>query len=226
MDKRRLILLLAAILLSIGVFALLGSPYVSMDFADAQYYDDDDDDDDDSISNRLIDGIFQDGRLNGLDVAASTVVYCENGSITLYSAIGRGNARVNLSQLAGAAATAIQTGQPVVVLESAAGRLDVFPNRTVRLLAPQSNSSTLYEFVFSLDACGTLNIVAAAPVVPRASGPVGVTNTGNAGTYTVLPGDTLTRIARVNNTSVNALVAANNIPNPDRIFVGQQLVIP
>jgi LysM repeat protein len=45
-------------------------------------------------------------------------------------------------------------------------------------------------------------------------------------TYVVQPGDTLTRIAARFGTTVQALVVANNIVNPNLIFVGQVLVIP
>lgn len=45
-------------------------------------------------------------------------------------------------------------------------------------------------------------------------------------TYTVVAGDTLANIARRFNTTVQALVTANGITNPNLIFVGQQLTIP
>ena len=45
-------------------------------------------------------------------------------------------------------------------------------------------------------------------------------------TYVVQPGDTLTRIAARFGTTVQALAQANNIVNPNLIFVGQVLVIP
>src|SRR5437868_15515715 len=44
--------------------------------------------------------------------------------------------------------------------------------------------------------------------------------------YTVRAGDTLASIAARFNTSVQALVAANNIVNPNMISIGQQLIIP
>lgn len=45
-------------------------------------------------------------------------------------------------------------------------------------------------------------------------------------TYTVVAGDTLTKIARQFGTTVNALAKANNIPNQDLIYAGQVLLIP
>jgi len=44
--------------------------------------------------------------------------------------------------------------------------------------------------------------------------------------YIVRPGDTLFRIARRFNTTVDALVAANRITNPNRLSIGQRLIIP
>lgn len=44
--------------------------------------------------------------------------------------------------------------------------------------------------------------------------------------YVVKPGDTLSEIAREFDTSVAAIAGANGITNPDRIRVGQELVIP
>lgn len=44
--------------------------------------------------------------------------------------------------------------------------------------------------------------------------------------YIVQPGDTLTSIARRFGTTVQAIAQANHIVNPNRIYVGQRLVIP
>lgn len=44
-------------------------------------------------------------------------------------------------------------------------------------------------------------------------------------TYTVKKGDTLSKIAAANNTTVNKLVELNNIKDPNRIVVGQTLII-
>lgn len=49
--------------------------------------------------------------------------------------------------------------------------------------------------------------------------------TSNTSTYTVVAGDTLSAIAKKYGTTVNQLVALNNIANPNLIYVGQVLKI-
>ncbi len=44
--------------------------------------------------------------------------------------------------------------------------------------------------------------------------------------YVVKPGDTLRSIAAANNTSIAAMVRANDLANPDFIYPGQKLVVP
>ena len=44
--------------------------------------------------------------------------------------------------------------------------------------------------------------------------------------YVVKGGDTLSQIAEQFDTSVAAIVAANDIANPSRIYVGQELIVP
>lgn len=48
----------------------------------------------------------------------------------------------------------------------------------------------------------------------------------SAATYVVQPGDTLWRISRQFGTTVDSIVQANRIPNPNLIYVGQVLEIP
>ena len=45
-------------------------------------------------------------------------------------------------------------------------------------------------------------------------------------TYTVQPGDSLRAIAQAYDVTIDALVAANGLPNPDAIYSGQVLTIP
>lgn len=44
--------------------------------------------------------------------------------------------------------------------------------------------------------------------------------------YVVQPGDSLYKIAQTYNSSVDAIVAANELPNPEQLVIGQALVIP
>lgn len=86
---------------------------------------------------------------------------------------------------------------------------------------------------FGITLAALLN---ANPQLPQAGsvlaipGSSGSSGSGSTGTpqrkYTVKPGDTLTAIAAKYGTTVAAIVAANNIPNPDLIQVGQVLIIP
>ena len=45
-------------------------------------------------------------------------------------------------------------------------------------------------------------------------------------TYTVVAGDTLSKISKMHNVSISSIVAANGISNPNMLRVGQQLIIP
>ncbi len=61
-----------------------------------------------------------------------------------------------------------------------------------------------------------------APTYPPNNG-----NTGNTGrTYTVVPGDTLWKIAQTFGIDMNRIAAVNNIWNYNLIYAGQQLIIP
>jgi len=44
--------------------------------------------------------------------------------------------------------------------------------------------------------------------------------------YTVVKGDTLTKIARRYHTTTSAIMAANSIPNASRLSIGEKLHIP
>lgn len=46
------------------------------------------------------------------------------------------------------------------------------------------------------------------------------------GLYTVKPGDTLSKIAAAYETTVDEILAANNLSDPNKILVGQKLTIP
>jgi LysM repeat protein len=67
----------------------------------------------------------------------------------------------------------------------------------------------------------------ANPAAGPASPSVAAASAGSAGgIYTVRPGDTLAKIAAATGTTVQALMRANGIKNPDLIYTGQRLALP
>lgn len=88
-------------------------------------------------------------------------------------------------------------------------------NTTVQAIASANNIANP-NLIFA----GTTLVIPTGGVTPPPSTP------GGTVIYVVQPGDFLARIARQFNTTVAAIVAANNIANPNLIFPGQQLVIP
>ncbi|MFO7664235.1 MAG: LysM peptidoglycan-binding domain-containing protein [Chloroflexota bacterium] len=84
-----------------------------------------------------------------------------------------------------------------------------------------SNPNLIYvNQVLEVPTDATTTPPVTTPIPPPSPPP-----TGNI-TYVVQPGDTLSKIARQYGTTVQAIVQANNIPNPNLIYVGQVLVIP
>ncbi|MBV9121503.1 MAG: LysM peptidoglycan-binding domain-containing protein [Chloroflexi bacterium] len=73
----------------------------------------------------------------------------------------------------------------------------------------------------------TVVTAAAAPTVAQPT-PVQAapTATASGNSYTVKSGDTLSGIAGANNTTVDAIVKANNMDDPNKLQVGQKLIIP
>jgi putative chitinase len=68
-----------------------------------------------------------------------------------------------------------------------------------------------------------------ADITPQAQAPQADTNPqteGPANTYTVAPGDSAFKIARRFGVDQQALLDANNISNPNRVYAGQVLTIP
>ena len=64
------------------------------------------------------------------------------------------------------------------------------------------------------------------PPPPPATETASPTPTAAGETYEVQPGDSLSAIAQRFNTTVEALVEANGITDPDQLFPGDQLTIP
>jgi LysM repeat protein len=64
----------------------------------------------------------------------------------------------------------------------------------------------------------TANITSTGSVTPPSSGAPRI--------HQVVVGDTLALLAAHYNTTIQAIVQANNITNTDLIFIGQNLIIP
>jgi LysM repeat protein len=60
----------------------------------------------------------------------------------------------------------------------------------------------------------------------QADAPESVSTPTQPTTYVLKPGDNLTRVSAQYGTSIEAILAANNLTNANRIYVGQTLVIP
>jgi lipoprotein NlpD len=65
----------------------------------------------------------------------------------------------------------------------------------------------------------------ATPVAPTPTAQASATPR-QAGTYTVKSGDELKHIAADHHVSIWKIIAANDIPNPDSLRIGQELKIP
>jgi LysM repeat protein len=74
-----------------------------------------------------------------------------------------------------------------------------------------------------------VSVETVVPPAPTASSSTTTAVTSSpmaSGTYVVESGDTLSVIAEENGVSLAALLAANNITDPDSISPGQELIIP
>lgn len=82
--------------------------------------------------------------------------------------------------------------------------------------------------VLNIPGCGAGSGAQSVDVPPTATtaAPAAAGGEGGVETYTIQSGDTLARIASRFNTTVDAIVEANDLTNPNRIDVGQELVIP
>ncbi len=73
----------------------------------------------------------------------------------------------------------------------------------------------------------TFTLVAVAETTDTPTAPPAVSPTPMSPLlYTVQPGDTLGAIAQAHGVSVDDLIAANNLANPDVLSVGQTLIVP
>ncbi len=80
------------------------------------------------------------------------------------------------------------------------------------------------EGLFPQVAIGTPVHISGRAGPPDLSGPA--VPADGLRTYTIQPGDTLWKIARRFNVSLEELIAANKLAYPDRVYPGQVIVIP
>ncbi|MBI1277532.1 MAG: LysM peptidoglycan-binding domain-containing protein [Anaerolineaceae bacterium] len=176
---------------------------------------------------------FTDGRVNNYDSSASAAIYCQNNGVTVYGIDiqGKGYFAFSVSNI-----TINSFGKPAQNVRLANGpsvfggniELYLLTNGQLQLNAPglPPDTSKLYTYIW--DGCGSTNI----SYSPNNSPPTDLTavpptnTTGSTITHTIQRGETLGIIARRYGVSVSAIVAANKLVNPNRINVGQQLVIP
>ncbi len=190
---------------------------------------------------------INDGRINFGD-AAPVTVYPLNGSFAngfevwrIIGATGYRYITVSNAQLASIPArpatnTLLGSSGDVAVYRLTGGdyQINVGPDASGRVLVfifdglPPSTIRRA-DFVGTVGGAPVTNPPATG-VVPGTSGVVQPGNTATVSVtgivYVVQPGDTLGRIATRYGTSVSALVAANGIVNPNRIEVGQVIIIP
>ena len=76
--------------------------------------------------------------------------------------------------------------------------------------------------VIQVTPAATQNVAATATTFARQIMPTPTA----AGLYIVKPGDTLTKIADEHETTIDEIMALNNLSDPDTIVVGQQLILP
>ncbi len=85
----------------------------------------------------------------------------------------------------------------------------------------RTSRPTIQPIVFVTPA-PTQNVAATATTYARRSIPTPTP----ANVYVVRPGDTLTKIADANETTIDELMTANNLSDPNKIEVGQVLRLP
>lgn len=91
------------------------------------------------------------------------------------------------------------------------------------LTAIASRYGTTPQAIVRLNGLANANYIYAGQRLKISGGSSPAANT--AGAYTVRPGDTLASIAARHGTTVNALVRANGLANPNRIYPGQRLIL-
>jgi LysM repeat protein len=150
-------------------------------------------------------------------VAPSTAA---NGSGALLTISFRGkstgvsNIQLNPLILASSGGTEIAANIYNATISVGSGGATATPTSTVPIATPTPTPT------------GTVIVPTPTPTTPVTPQPTTTPPTGCPTILIIQPGDTLYSIALRYGVSVQAILAANNLPNPNCIYVGQQLIIP
>ncbi len=118
-------------------------------------------------------------------------------------------------------------GEYVVVAGDSLGRIAARFGTTVQAIVAANNLRNPDQiFVGQRLRIPGGSAPAPAPTTPPAGGNPPSTSAPTTGEYVVQAGDSLGRIASRFNTTVQAILSANSLTNPNLIFVGQRLRIP
>ena len=95
---------------------------------------------------------------------------------------------------------------------------------------PRAESFETAEPGVQITLTDRVEAASAATVIATAPAGSSIAESASQGwqhiTHTIKPGDTLTRISERYNVSINALLNANDLPNPDFLTVGQVIKLP
>lgn len=176
-------------------------------------------------------------RLNANDSAAPIGIFCSMGinlniwTINLNNSQGTEVINVTLSQIGAAVDQARSTGLNVLLGSFADVSAWALISNEIQIQANDLREpNKKYVVVIPANSCGEPVSGGTVPIVnsgtDAVTGGTNTTNSSGGAIHVVQPGETLFRIALRYGVTLSQLAAANNIANPARIFVGQQLVIP
>ena len=152
------------------------------------------------------------GRLNGY-----------SGSLDLdkfYGDVNAWNAYVGKKSIV----TPAPTPQPETPTQPASDTYTVRSGDTLSGIA--SLYGTTYQHLAEINGITNPNLIYPGQVLKITGGSTAAASSGNGGTYTVKPGDTLSGIAGAHGTTWQALQSMNGITNANLIYPGQVLKLP
>jgi beta-lactamase class A len=127
--------------------------------------------------------------------------------------------------VAAAIVAAVLAGQSFASATDAAATYLIQPGDT--LLAIAASTGVPMDRLASLNGIKNPDVIIAGQQLQlQGSGSTDQVAASAAGKYTVKAGDTLWEIARANKVSLDALIKANTLSDPDLLSIGQQLAMP